>query len=73
MPVISMKKQKILDRLNVTPEKERLAKENLKNNPLEKNDMKAIMIAAFLAFVLPTILVLGVIAFIIWLIIIMIA
>jgi hypothetical protein len=35
--------------------------------------MKAIMIAAFLAFVLPTILVLGVIAFIIWLIIIMIA
>ncbi|MDD3191136.1 MAG: hypothetical protein PHP41_00085 [Bacilli bacterium] len=68
-----MKKQKILDRLNVTPEKERLAKENLKNNPLEKNDMKAIMIAAFLAFVLPTILVLGVIAFIIWLIIIMIA
>lgn len=67
-----MKKQKLLKRIEVTPEKEQKAKENLAETPVEKNDIFAMIIAAFISFVLPTLLVLGVIALIMWMIIAMI-
>jgi hypothetical protein len=63
-----MKKQKLLNRLKFTPEQEQKARENLRETPLEKGDFGAMMIAAFLMFVLPTIGVLGTLAFIMWLI-----
>lgn len=62
-----MKKQKLLDRLKITPEKEALARQKLEETPLEKGDFRAILIAAFLMFVLPTIGVLAVLALIMWL------
>lgn len=43
-----MKKRKIFDQLKITKEKEEKARENLKETPLEKNDLKAIIIAAFI-------------------------
>jgi hypothetical protein len=62
-----MKKQEILNRIKITPEKERIARENLAKTPLEKGDFKALLIASFLMFVLPTLLVLGLLGFIMWL------
>lgn len=64
--VITMKKQKILNRIKVTEEKANLAKKNLEETPMEKGDFFAILIAAIISFVLPTILVIGLIAFIVW-------
>ncbi|MGD9604723.1 MAG: hypothetical protein AB7V00_01045 [Bacilli bacterium] len=63
-----MKKQKLLNRLKITPEKEALARQKLEETPLEKGDLRALLIAAFIMFVLPTIGVLAVLAFIMWLI-----
>jgi len=63
-----MKKQKLYDRLKITPKKEALARQKLEETPLEKGDFRALVIAAFLMFGLPTIGVLAVLAFIMWLI-----
>ena len=61
-----MKKQKILDRIKVTEEKAAKARQNLNDTPLEKNDFLAILLAAIVSFVLPTIIVIGFIALIVW-------
>lgn len=63
-----MKKQEILDRIKVTPEKESRARETLHNSPLEKNDVRGMILAAYLTFALPTILVIGFISLIMYLI-----
>ena len=61
-----MKKQKILDRIKVTEEKADKARKNLEETPLEKNDFTAILLAALISFVIPTIIVVGLIALIVW-------
>lgn len=47
------KRRNARSRIAITPEKEKLAREALKETPLEKNDKKAMIIAAFLTFGLP--------------------
>jgi len=64
-----MKKQKILKRIEITKEKEIKARQNLQESPLEKKDVFAMIIAAFITFVIPTLIVVGVIALIMWIII----
>ena len=63
-----MKRQKTLERIKITPEKEEKAREKLRENPVEKNDIKAFIIAAFLSFVLPTMILFGILGVIMWLI-----
>lgn len=65
-PAIIMKKQKILDRIKVTEEKLEKARQNLNETPLEKSDFTAILLAALISFVLPTLIVIGLVAIIVW-------
>lgn len=55
---ISEKRKESRKRIAITKEKEDLARKNLKETPLEKNDIKALIIAAFLTLGLPTIIIL---------------
>ena len=50
---LSEKKKAGRQRIAITKEKEELARKNLQETPLEKNDMKAMIIAAFITFGLP--------------------
>ena len=55
---ISEKRKESRKRIAITKEKEDLARKNLKETPPEKNDIKALIIAAFLTLGLPTIIIL---------------
>lgn len=60
-----MKKQKILNK-NITPEEEQQIRDNLKENPLTKEDKKAIYIAAFIVLVPAVLVVIGIFLLFIW-------
>lgn len=54
---LSEKKKTGKQRIAITKEKEELARKNLKETPLEKNDLKAMIIAAFLTFGVPVLII----------------
>ena len=54
---LSEKKKAGRQRIAITKEKEELARKNLKETPLEKNDLKAMIIAAFLTFGVPVLII----------------
>ena len=54
---LSEKKKAGKQRIAITKEKEELARKNLKETPLEKNDLKAMIIAAFLTFGIPLLII----------------
>lgn len=51
------KKKAGKQRIAITKEKEELARKNLKETPLEKNDLKAMIIAAFLTLGVPVLII----------------
>lgn len=58
---LSEKRKNARKRIAITKEKEELVRKNLKETPLEKNDIKALIIAGFLTIGVPTILILAII------------
>ena len=54
---LSEKKKAGKQRIAITKEKEELARKNLKETPLEKNDLKAMIIAAILTFGVPVLII----------------
>lgn len=58
---LSEKRKAARKRIEITKEKEELARKNLEETPLEKNDVKALIIAGFLTMGIPTIIILCII------------
>ncbi len=58
---LSEKRKNARKRIAITKEKEELVRKNLEETPLEKSDIKALIIAGFLTIGVPTILILAII------------